>query len=199
ERFSSYDELVAEVEHAQRGLGNTGNESMAHGRARWFFVSGALLMAAIVAAAIFLIVRKPRENAPARTLAKSLAQPVMKTTKEQSPARGVANATRGGGEARRTHELEAASWNAALASDGEQYTGVASATDTSLSLKLRYGIARVPWTELSPQALLSVSTSFIEATAPDAADRQWRCAVFAGETGQAETARQLAETAAKTN
>jgi len=263
QRFSSYDELVAELEHAQRALGNTSNESMAHRRARWFFVSGALLMAAIVAAAIFLFVRKPLENAPARTLAKSSAQPVRKTTKEQSPARGVANATRGEGETRRTHDLEAASWNAALASygeqvalynfadaaevirnvrltdaslkraketaekkaqwlvdwkndlmkdlndthfsgafadrDGEQYTGIASATDTSLSLKLRYGIARVPWTELSPQALLSVSTSFIEATAPDAADRQWRCAVFAGETGQAETARQLAETAAKTN
>ena len=263
QRFSSYDELVAELEHAQRALANTGSESMAHGSARWLFVSGALLMAAIVAAAIFLIIRKPPEYAPARTLAKSSAQPVRKTTKEQNPARGVANATRGEGEARRIHDLEAASWNAALASygeqvalynfadaaevirnvrltdaslkraketaekkaqwlvdwkndlmndlndthfsgafadrDGEQYTGIASATDTSLSLKLRYGIARVPWTELSPQALLSVSTSFIEATAPDAADRQWRCAVFAGETGQAETARQLAETAAKTN
>lgn len=220
-------------------------------------------MAAIVAAAIFLFIRKPPENAPARTLAKSSVQPVRKTTKEQSPARGVANATRGEGEARRTHDLEAASWNAALATygeqvalynfanaaevirnvrltdaslkraketaekkaqwlvdwkndlikdlndthfsgacadrDGEQYTGIAGATDTSLSLKLRYGIARVPWTELSPQALLSVSTSFVEPTTPDAADRQWRCAVFASETGQAETARQLAETAAKTN
>jgi predicted RNA-binding Zn-ribbon protein involved in translation (DUF1610 family) len=263
QRFSSYDALVGELEHAQRALGNTGNESMADGRARWFLVSGALLMAAIVAAAIFLFIRKPPENAPARALAKSSAQPVRKTTKEQSPARGVANATRGEGEARRTHDLEAASWNAALASygeqvalynfadaaevirnvrltdasmkraketaekkahwlidwkndlmrdlndthfsgaladrDGEQYTGIAGATDTSLSLKLRYGIARVPWTELLPQALLSVSTSFVEPTAPDAADRQWRCAVFASETGQADAARQLAETAAKTN
>src|SRR6266536_3920299 len=116
QRFSSYDELVAELEHAQRALGNTGNESVADGRARWFFVSGALLMAAIVAAAIFLFIRKPPENAPARTLAKSSVQPVRKTTKEQSPARGVANATRGEGETRRTHDLEAASRNAALAS-----------------------------------------------------------------------------------
>ena len=57
QRFSSYDELVAELEHAQRALANTGSESMAHGSARWLFVSGALLMAAIVAAAIFLIIR----------------------------------------------------------------------------------------------------------------------------------------------
>ena len=81
---------------------------------------------------------------------------------------------------------------------GEQYTGIAGATDKSLSLKLRHGIARVTWAELSPQALLNVSTSFIQPTAPDAADRQWRCAVFASETGQAEVARQLADTAAKT-
>src|SRR6266480_3077000 len=71
QRFSSYDALVGELEHAQHALGNTGNESMADGRARWFFVSGALLMAAIVAAAIFLVVRKPLENARDRTLAKS--------------------------------------------------------------------------------------------------------------------------------
>jgi tRNA A-37 threonylcarbamoyl transferase component Bud32/DNA-directed RNA polymerase subunit RPC12/RpoP len=81
---------------------------------------------------------------------------------------------------------------------GAQYTGIASATHESLSLKLRYGIARVPWTELPPKALLKVSTSFIQPTAPDAADRQWRCAVFASETGQAEAARQLADAAAKT-
>jgi hypothetical protein len=81
---------------------------------------------------------------------------------------------------------------------GQQYTGIAGATDKSLSLKLRYGIARVTWAELSPQALLNVSTSFIQPTAPDAADRQWRCAVFASETGQAEVARQLADAAAKT-
>jgi hypothetical protein len=65
-------------------------------------------------------------------------------------------------------------------------------------VKLPHGIARVPWTELSPEALLGVSTSFIEPTAQDAANRQWRCAVFASETGQVEAARQLADAAAKT-
>jgi hypothetical protein len=193
-------------------------------------------------------------------LAKLSTQPARKTTKEQSPTRGV-DATRGEEKRKETHDLEMASWNAALASykeqiarynfveasdaiknvrlsdaslkraretaekkahwlidwkndlmkdlnnsyfsgaltdrSGEQYIGIAGATDESLSLKLRYGIARVTWAELSPQALLNVSTSFIQPTAPDAADRQWRCAVFASETGQAEAAWQLADAAAK--
>jgi hypothetical protein len=214
-----------------------------------------------VAAGIFSLVRKLPENAPAKTLAQSSAQPARTTTKEQSRARGVVNAT-GAEQERKARDLEAASWNAALASykeqvalynfaevaeairnmqlsdaslkrgketaekkaqwlvdwkndltkdlngthfsgaladrNGEQYNGIAGATDKSLSLRLPYGIARVTWAELSPQALLNVSTSFIQPSAPDAADRQWRCAVFASETGQAEIARQLADAAAKT-
>jgi serine/threonine protein kinase len=261
QRFSSYDELVAELERAQRALGSTDNGSIEHGRARWFFVTGALLVAVIVAAAIFFVVRKPHGNISARTLTKSSAQPARKTTKAPSPERDVVNATRTQEDAKKTYELEGSSWKAALAGyeeqvalynfagaaaaiknvrlndaslkrvketaekkaqwlidwkndlikdlndthfpgaladrSGAQYAGIASATDESLSLKLRYGIARVPWTELSPQALLTVSTSFVQPTAPDAADRQWRCAVFASETGQAETARKLAEAAAK--
>jgi Protein kinase domain len=263
QRFSSYDELVAELEQAQRALSSTGNGGMAHGRARrWFFIAGALLLALMVAAGIFFLVRKPAENASAKTLAKSSAEPVRTTTKEQRQAPGVVNATGAEEERKKTRDREAASWNAALASykeqvafynfadaveaikntrlsdaslkraketaekkgqwlvdwkndvikdlngthfsgaladrSGEQYTGIAGATDKSLSLKLRYGIARVTWTELSPEALLNVSTSFIQPTAPDAADRQWRCAVFASETGQAEAAQRLADAAAKT-
>ena len=263
QRFSSYGELVAELERAQRALSSIGNGSIARGRARrWFFITGTLLMALVVAAAIFFLVRRPIEKASARTLAKSSAQPVRKTTKEQSPTRGVVPATHTQEERKKTRDVEVASSNAALASykeqvalydfaeaaeaiknvrlsdaslkraketaekkaqwlidwkddlmkdlnsthfsgalagrSGEQYTGIAGATDKSLSLKLRYGIARVTWTELSPRALLNVSTSFIQPTAPDAADRQWRCAVFASETGQAEAARQLADAATKT-
>ncbi len=261
QRFSSYDELVAELEQAQRALDTTGNNSMAHGRARWFFITGALLMAAIVAAAIFFVVRKPHGNAPTRTVAKSSAQPARKTPKEQRQAPGIVNETRAQEEAKKAHDLEADSWKAALAGyeeqvalynfagaaeaiknvrlndtslkraketaekkaqwlidwkndlikdlndthfsgaladrSGTQYVGIASATDDSLSLKLRYGIARVTWREFSPGVLLNVSNSFIQETAPDAADRQWRCAVFASETGQAQTARKLAEAAAK--
>jgi DNA-directed RNA polymerase subunit RPC12/RpoP len=257
-RFSSYDELVAELEQAQRALASTGNGSAEQGRARWwFFISGILLMAVMVAGAIFFLVRKPRENASARTAAKSSAQPARTRMKEQGPAGGVVGSTGAQEDAKKTRDLETASWKAALASykeqvalynfadaaetiknvrlsdaslkrakektaqwlidwkddlikdlsdahfsgaladrSGEQYTGIASATDKGLSLKLRHGIARVPWTELSPEALLRVSTSFIDPTGPDAADRQWRCAVFASETGQVKAARQLADAAA---
>ena len=80
---------------------------------------------------------------------------------------------------------------------GTQYTGIASAADESLSMKLPYGIARVKWEQLSPQELLAVSKSFIQPGTNDAADRQWLCAVFASETGQTEAARELADAAVK--
>jgi hypothetical protein len=82
-------------------------------------------------------------------------------------------------------------------SSGAQYTGITSANDESLSLRLPYGITRVAWAKLPPKALLTVSKSFIKPGAHDAADRQWRCAIFASETGQPEAARQLADAAAK--
>ena len=64
-------------------------------------------------------------------------------------------------------------------------------------MKLPYGIAWITWEKLSPQTLLMVSRSFINPVARDAGDRQWRCAVFASETGQTEAATELAETAAR--
>ena len=83
-------------------------------------------------------------------------------------------------------------------SSGTQYTGIAGATDQSLSMKLPYGIARVTWEQIPPQELLAVSKSFINPGAHDAANRQWRCAAFASETGQTQAARELAEAAART-
>jgi hypothetical protein len=80
---------------------------------------------------------------------------------------------------------------------GAEYTGVASADNQTVALKLAYGIARVPWSKLAPKTQLTISTSFIKANAPDAADRQWLCAVYANATGQADAARQLAEAAAQ--
>ncbi|HEX4639545.1 MAG TPA: protein kinase [Chthoniobacterales bacterium] len=80
---------------------------------------------------------------------------------------------------------------------GVEYTGVSSADEQALGLKLPYGIARLPWNKLSPKTLLTISTSFINPNGPDAADRQWLCAVYASATGQPETARQLAEAAAQ--
>jgi hypothetical protein len=95
-------------------------------------------------------------------------------------------------------DLNRAHFSAALTdSSGSQYTGIVSATDEGLTMRLPYGIAWITWEKLSPQTLLMVSRSFIAPTARDAADRQWRCAVFARETGQTEAARELAEAAAR--
>jgi serine/threonine protein kinase len=80
--------------------------------------------------------------------------------------------------------------------DGVPYTAVTGATAQDISLRLPYGAARIPWTKLPPQTLLALSTSFVKPNEPDAADRQWRCAAFASETGQTDAARQLAEAAA---
>lgn len=79
---------------------------------------------------------------------------------------------------------------------GAEYTGVTGADQQSLALKMPYGIARVPWTRLPASTLLTISSSFIQANAADAADRQWLCAVYASMTNQPEAARQLAEAAA---
>jgi len=80
---------------------------------------------------------------------------------------------------------------------GTNYEGISSATPAQISLTTPYGIVGASWTKLAPQTLLAISSSYIVPNAPDTADRQWLCAVFAAETGQDEAARQLAEAAAK--
>jgi DNA-directed RNA polymerase subunit RPC12/RpoP len=80
---------------------------------------------------------------------------------------------------------------------GVQYTGIDSATADKLGMKVPYGSVQIDWAKLSPKALLAISTSFVQPNAADAADRQWLCAVYASETGQADVANQLAEAAAK--
>jgi hypothetical protein len=82
-------------------------------------------------------------------------------------------------------------------SSGTQYQGISSATPQQLSLVTPYGIVGLPWAKVSPKSLLAASTSFIKPDEADAADRQWLCAVFASETGQTESAHELAEAAAK--
>jgi len=95
-------------------------------------------------------------------------------------------------------DLNRAHFSGALTdSNGAQYPGIVSATDEGLTMKIPYGIAWITWEKLSPQTLLMVSRSFIDPAARDAADRQWRCAVFASETGQTEASRELAEAAAR--
>jgi hypothetical protein len=79
--------------------------------------------------------------------------------------------------------------------NGTPYIGIASATPERLKVKLAFGEAEVPWTQLSPPTLLSISTSFARPNQPDVADREWLCAVYAQETGQAEKAKSLATAA----
>jgi eukaryotic-like serine/threonine-protein kinase len=86
---------------------------------------------------------------------------------------------------------------AIMDTSGAEYTGVTSADNQTIALRLPYGIARVPWSKLAPKTLLSISTLFIQPTAPDAADRQWLCAAYANATNQGDAARQLAEAAAQ--
>jgi eukaryotic-like serine/threonine-protein kinase len=81
---------------------------------------------------------------------------------------------------------------------GVQYTGIESATAQTIGLKLPFGSAQLPWIKLGSNAFLAIASSFIKPNAPDVADRQWLCAVFAAETGQTDAARQFAEAAAKT-
>jgi fructosamine-3-kinase len=80
---------------------------------------------------------------------------------------------------------------------GAKYSGIVGATADRLKVKLPFGEAEVPWTLLSPQSLLTVSASFARPNMPDMADRQWLCAVYAVETGQAQEARRLAAAAAQ--
>ena len=262
-RFSSYDQLMSEMERAQCALMGLDPVDVARSRPRrWSLISGALLIA-LVATAIFFLGRKPHENAPARVLPEPSGPLVELNGKEKSPPRRTLNPQPAGvaGNRRKILDLETASWNAALVNyrdqiahynfagaseaiknvqlsdaslkqaqktgerkaqwlidwkskliadlngahfsgaltdnSGAQYTGIAGATDQSLSLKLPHGIARLTWTELAPKTLVEVSISFIQPSAPDAADRQWHCAAFASELGQAELGRQLAEAAGK--
>ena len=79
---------------------------------------------------------------------------------------------------------------------GQKYSGILRATADNLTMQLPYGEAQLPWAQLAPQTLLTISTSFIKPNSPDAADRKWLSAVFASEAGQVEMARKLAEEAA---
>src|SRR6266487_1715460 len=65
QRFSSYDELVVELEQAQRVLESGGNGSVARSRLQPWLLISALLLIALAATAIVFLSRKPRVNAPA--------------------------------------------------------------------------------------------------------------------------------------
>ena len=80
---------------------------------------------------------------------------------------------------------------------GNAYKGISSAEASRLSLILPDGVASITWPKLSPKSLLDASTAFLLSGSPEGADRQWRCAIFASETGQKDAARALGEAAAE--
>ena len=244
QRFSSYDDLVAELERAWRELelddaissGGTRPRrwpsalsrfprrsfELLNGVLRWHrhlppFIRVAL--PAIVAAAILFFIARSTGWLDRSQWNKALAE-----YREQvalyhfaQAATGIRNVKLIGAYYKPAEEvaekraqfmsdwkntliddLNRAHFSGALTdSSGAQYTGIVSATDEGLTMKLPYGIAWITWEKLSPQTLLMLSRSFINPVARDAADRQWRCAVFASETGQTEAARELVDAAAK--
>jgi len=265
QRFSSYDELVAQLEQAHRALLYGHPASLARSqRWQWLSIGGLLLMILTAAAAVFFA-RKPHnylkgqvQPTPSLSVVKSEVKRI--PTSRWGPPKQLTGST-AGQKGDKVPAAEATSWSEALAeyrvqsdlynfaeavdaiksakvsdpslnkakaiaeqrarwlvdwknnliydlnrkrftgaisdSSGGDYTGIISATDQSLSLRLPHGIARIAWAKLSPKTLLTVSAALIRSGAPDAADQQWRCAVFASEFGQAEQARQLAGAATK--
>jgi serine/threonine protein kinase len=250
QRFSSYDDLVAELELARRALENAGVHGTARGR-RWPWsrfsshgfdalkkaarkpspVIRVALPVALITAAIFFAVT--RFFSPSWTdltgrvtslLERGPWNRALATYREQvalyhfaQAADAIRNVKLIGAyfkPAKEVAEKRARlliDWKRTLIDDlnrahfsgplvdgsGGQYTGIASATDESLSMKLPYGIARLRWDQVPAKELLTISESFIKPGVSDVADRQWRCAIFASETGQTEAARELAEVAAR--
>ena len=81
---------------------------------------------------------------------------------------------------------------------GVKYDGpVRRATADKFELKTRYGSVMTSWLNLSPQMLLKMSTAFIRPAVSGVPERQWLCAIFAAQTGQAEAANELAKKAAE--
>ena len=240
QRFSSYDDLVTELERAWRALAledaTSGGEMR---RRRWFsaLARSARRMPLLIRVGLPVIVAAGILSLIARSFLPSLTELTVNATawldrgrwskaladyKEQvalyhfaQAAEGIRNVKLIGGYYKPVEEvaekrarlmfdwkntlvddLNRAHFSGALTdSSGAQYTGIVSATDEGLTMKLPYGIAWITWDKLSPKELLAVSKQFIDPGARDAADRQWRCAVFASETGQIEAARELADTA----
>lgn len=244
ERFSSYDDLVAELERAWRALaledatsdGETRRRRWPSALPRFARRSGEALsgvlrwhrrlpllirvaLPAVMAAGILFVVARSKGWLDRGPWNKALAnyREEVALYHFARAAEGIRNVKLIGAYYKPAEEVAEKraqlmfDWKNTLIDDlnrahfsgtltdnsGAQYTGIVSATDEGLTMKLPYGIAWITWEKLSPKELLAVSKSFIDPGARDAADRQWRCAVFASETGQTEEATQLAEAAAR--
>jgi len=244
QRFSSYDDLVAELERAWRALALEDATSDGETRRRRWrrALSGfsrrsleglrgvlgrfhrlprliRVALPAIVAAGIFFVIARSKgwlDRGPWNKALASYKEQVAlyqfaQASEEIRNVKLVGVYYRPSEEIAEKRALLMSDWKNALIDDlnrahfsgpltdssGAQYTGIVSATDEGLTMKLPYGIAWITWDKLSPKEILAVSKSFIDPGTPGAADRQWRCAVFASETGQTEAARELAEAAAR--
>jgi len=243
QRFSSYDDLVADLERAWRALALEDATSDGETRRRRWpralsdftrrsieALSGVLgwhrrlpvsirvALPAVIAAGILFVIARSKgwlDRGPWNKALASYKEQVALYQFAQA-SQEIRNVKLVGGYYRPSEEIAEkrallmSDWKNALIDDlnrahfsgpltdssGAQYTGIVSATDEGLTMKLPYGIAWITWDKLSPKEILAVSKSFIDPGAPGAADRQWRCAVFASETGQTEAARELAEAAA---
>ena len=128
-RFSSYDELVAELEQALRTL--PGIVEPARRRLRRWLPSGAVLLIMLAVMMSFFLARKPYKNAPAKALPKLSGPFVELNPREKSPARRMVNPQPAGDgnrteAGRKVRDLETASWNAALANYREQIASIIS-------------------------------------------------------------------------
>ena len=244
QRFSSYDDLVAELERAWRALalddaisgGETrrrrwpsalsrftrGSFEALSGVLRWHRRLPLLIrvaLPAVLAVGILFVIARSRgwlDRSPWNRALANYREQVALYHFAQA-AEGIRNVKLIGAYYKPAEEVAEKrarlmfDWKNTLVDDlnrahfsgtltdssGAKYAGIVSATDEGLTMKLPYGIAWITWEKLSPQTLLMVSRSFINPVARDAADRQWRCAVFASETGQTEAATELAEAAAR--
>ena len=79
---------------------------------------------------------------------------------------------------------------------GTEYVAMTSASNDSVTVETSYGPSKLDWLKFDPQMLLTVSKSFVRPEAPDAAERQWLCAIFASEIGLTDEGRKLGQAAA---
>jgi len=161
QRFSSYEELIAELEQAQRALKEIGHGDRARTQRQPRFLISAALLIALAALGTFFLMRRSQENAGASASPASPVPLAEHKTEEESLARSAANPPQtslapAAEERKKIVELERASWNAALIKYREQialydFAG-ASATikkmelsEASLQQAREAAIRRVGW------------------------------------------------------
>jgi serine/threonine protein kinase len=125
QRFSSYDELVAELEQAQDALKERGRVNrVRRGRQPRFLISAVVLIV-LAASVIFFVMRRLQENAGASASLASPGPSVEQKAEEKSRARPEANPSPvspvpAAAERKKIADLERASWNATLTKYKEQ-------------------------------------------------------------------------------